>query len=507
MAIIFAVIFILLQLQKPIAADEFWYFDSAKSLLQTGKPLLQFCSNSVPVLFEGHPPTYIYYLSIFFALLPEQLIRFSGIPVFLALIFLTYLVSLKVFSEKRKAIFVTALYAINPLAIQGALLLDIDNTILAIAITFFVLILLHIQEQKNFRTRIVLASACFALILWAKTTVIFIISVGLVAYAVLFDRKKIKENFVMALGGIILFCASWAVFCAISGIEFLSVFGYIASTFASKSTLSVSDKIVTILYSGLKQNILWITIPLSIFFFLGAKNTKNKNLKLFALVSIIAFIQYLLSIPSGYRFPKYMAAFLPMIIIVAGDEIIKIDFEKAKKLIPIILFPGAVFFALLRDPLVHVKTFADAVFVAIINTLAAMPALFVKRKKEVLLLLYIGTCIYINIFQLTTDSSTLYNYSERGLVDTAQYLKAMLPADSNIYTSGKEIAYYSGTNKYCFKTQNFTEEIEKNCVKMIVLKRYWEEKNNPELEEITKSNFSFQKEFGDYSIYSTNACK
>ncbi|MCX6803746.1 MAG: hypothetical protein NTY48_04210, partial [Candidatus Diapherotrites archaeon] len=131
--IVFAVILCSLQYSKPFTADEFWYLDTAKSLNEVGRPLINFCPNLPPILFWGHPTTYIHYLALFLLIFPESLLRFSGILVFIATIIIFYFLASKLLDKKESVFLAVAIYAFNPLAIQGALLLDIDNTILACA--------------------------------------------------------------------------------------------------------------------------------------------------------------------------------------------------------------------------------------------------------------------------------------------------------------------------------------------------------------------------------------
>ncbi len=498
--IILSVTLVLLQTNSFIRADEFWYFDAAKSVLTAGQPLIKFCDNSTPQLFVGHPTTYIYYLAGFLLIFPEQLIKLSGLPFFLLNILLIFFIGKQIFKKKETAMLASALYTISPLAIQGTLLLDIDNTILSTALLVFCLASVYSFKEKGLEKISIILS--FALVLGMKFTVFFILIAGVIISKIL-EKKKVIESILLLVSGFIIFLLSWFVVSLLVNYPPFSIFDYILQQFSTSGGIDLYGKIVTIIYSGLKTNLLWFTLPLTALFVLGLKNKKTRFL---AILSIIAFLQYLFSVPSAYRFPKYMAAFFPLIIIVATGifDIEEIKF-KTKHLLWI-FFPGIIFALFQKDPLAHAKDFFSAGYIAIINCVTLLPWIILKHKKEILLTLYIGSCFYINLFQLITPTSTLYNYGENGLQETIEFVGTNF--DGFVFMPGREIGYYTNTKQYCFfEITKIIEETKQNCVNGFVLKKGWDDKIHPPVFETITTNYELIGEFGDYLVYDSNACQ
>ncbi len=499
--IIVSLILISFQTGKFVVADEYWYLDTAKSVLSVGTPLVQFCDNFAPELFAGHTTTYIYYLAFFIFLIPEQFIRFSGIPFFLLNILLIHLISKKLFKRKELSYIAPLLYAINPLALQGTLLLDIDNTILSTAL--LLLGFIFTKEFKNKTHERLSVAISTAIVLWMKFTIIFVVLGGVIIQQIL-QRKKFLERTAQIILGIIIFVVSWLGISAVFNYPGIAIFEYLLRQILVNSGFSLYDKIVTILYAGLKQNLLWITLPLTAMFLFGLKNKKTR---FFAILSILAFLQYLFSIPSSYRFPKYMAAFLPFIVIVATGWF---DFEELKiktKHYLWILFPGVVYTLLLQDPIGRARDFMQATYIVIVNGVVILPGIIWLRKKEIMLLLLVGICFYTNIFHLMTPA-TMYNYGENGLGETIDFVSANFDTNTNVFAHGREVSYYTGTRQYCFRKINETivDDVHNDCVKAIVVKYGWDDKIHPLLVDITEENYEEIFNAGDYSVFKTNVC-
>ncbi|MFA6419201.1 MAG: glycosyltransferase family 39 protein [archaeon] len=500
--LISSLFFALLQISKPFTADEYWYLDTAKFVALGQKPMTDFCANLPPILFEGHPTTYINYLAFFLSIAPEKFLRLSGIIIFIATLIVLFFAFRSLFGDNKLALAGTALYAFNPLAIQGSLLLDIDNTILALAIAIFSLVYLY--KFKSKKIKYLFLAIAIALILLSKLTVFFIILGGAFLYFIIWKRKEFKSFVLAAFAGVGIFAIVWFVISLISGISFYSPIEYIlANIFSRNATLTIYDRIVTIFYSGLKQNLLWITLPLCLLFL---SQIKEKTTRLFFVISIIALAQYLFSIPSAYRFPKYMAAFLPMIALVGFYFLRNFKFKIKIASIGLFVLPSIVYAVFLRDPIQHARDLIGAVYIVVVNCIPLFPIIVSKHKKEILIFLYLGVCLYTNIFQLTTTSATLYDYGETGLQGTLEYIQQNVPQGSNIFTQGKEVAYYTNTKTYCPQTEDLNLELKTACIKAVVVKAGWGVRSNSNIISIAEQQNLEKKIFGDYTVYKTNFC-
>jgi hypothetical protein len=533
-AIVFCLSLFAFQLGSPVRADEYWYFDTANNVLETGEPIVEFCTNNNSAFIFGgtshgaHPTTYIYYLAAILSILPASLglIRLSGLPFLVINMLLIFFISRNLFKNKKTAFIAVALYAINPLTIQGALLLDINNSILSSTLLF-----MGWAYTKKYKTKCkekIGKIFGIAAVFISKFTVFPILLVGILVHSFLEKSGSLKDkvvalkqptlftNIILILVGAIVGFALLLLLQSITNYHgnLFELFSYFFNRTDFYSSISIGDRIITILYAGFKTNLLWITLPLTAMFALGLK---DKRTRFFSILALIAFLQYLFSAPSAYRFPKYMAAFLPFIIIVAAGYLEDVV-VKAKHFLWA-LFPGVIFALFLNDPISHAKDFFGAFYIIAINAVTLLPALIIKRRKEILLMLYIGTCVYTGVFHLTTTyttgASTMYDYGDIGFSETIDYLNSTIPPGEYIYTQEKGLAYYSNTNKYCFTDddgQSITDErliteAENDCVRVIVLKKRWEEKLEPEMANIIDERFNDKKVFGEYIVYKTGFCE
>ncbi|MCX6803747.1 MAG: hypothetical protein NTY48_04215, partial [Candidatus Diapherotrites archaeon] len=142
-----------------------------------------------------------------------------------------------------------------------------------------------VLKYKNNMTKILIVGSCIGLVFLAKLSVVFIIIGAPVLFFLFFKRKELKWFILSSCLGLAVFLLVWWVLSIISTVSFTSPIEYILLNFVNKGGASISDKIVTILYAGLKQNLLWITLPASLLFI---SQLKNKRTQLFGVICIIA---------------------------------------------------------------------------------------------------------------------------------------------------------------------------------------------------------------------------
>jgi len=168
-------------------------------------------------LFIPHPPLYTSLGSLFtqiFGYTPAAM-RIPGGLSFVATLWLIPLACYSLTPDpthaSRTAVIGLLIYAIHPLALQGSLLLDIDNTIFTPAMLVFVIALSCTEDWPSHK-RIVAVGLSFALMLWTKLlpTPLLITISTLLIYAL---RRRLLVNTTLGIAlGALLFGMSFIAF-------------------------------------------------------------------------------------------------------------------------------------------------------------------------------------------------------------------------------------------------------------------------------------------------------
>ncbi|HEY6041290.1 MAG TPA: hypothetical protein VIX58_04100, partial [Anaerolineae bacterium] len=157
-----------------------------------------------------HPPLYVWLGSLAVRMGGYNLLalRVVGGLSFIATLLLIPLACHALIADparaRRGALIAHVIYALHPLALQGSLLLDIDNTVFTPALLLFIITLAR-TEPSPAAVRIPAVGGAFALLLWTKllpTPLILLASV-LVSYAL---RRKYFLSTCLGLAfGLVLF--------------------------------------------------------------------------------------------------------------------------------------------------------------------------------------------------------------------------------------------------------------------------------------------------------------
>ena len=157
---------------------------------------------------------------------------------------------------QQAALIVVSIWAVHPLALQGSLLLDIDNTVFTPAMLLFMLALA--QRTNTFWKHVSLIALAFAFMLWSKLLPgsLFITATALLV-AVCTRRLRAV---LMGLGlGALLFAATLALFATFTGFSlttFLLTFNRVAAPTTGGSSLLVSRGLM-----GGGITALWVGLP------------------------------------------------------------------------------------------------------------------------------------------------------------------------------------------------------------------------------------------------------
>ena len=118
------------------------------------------------------------------------------------------------------------LYAITPAVVQGAVIIDIDNTILVPTILFLYWTFVKYQEKENY-TWAMLMGLALSIALWGRVTTPPIIAL-LLSFYILVSKKVIKTKLIFfALFLLeVFFAASWYLYCYSTDIPFWGIYIY-----------------------------------------------------------------------------------------------------------------------------------------------------------------------------------------------------------------------------------------------------------------------------------------
>lgn len=333
--------FTLPSVHKPLVADDAAFAMDAENIRYGS-------------LGTWHPPLYFEILR-FLAHHPgirQEDLRFFGIFCFFLNLCLIYLLSKEVSSDKKTGILAAFLFATHPWAIQGSLILDIDNTILTVLLTFFIFYFAKNSNLSSFRNYL-FSGLLFFFCLWAKISTPLILLFSILLFYILKGefRRGIAYTSAAAAIGIGVFFIFWAFYSRTYNLPFSVIFTrslFVLGHGALGSSLPASSELVlrflrACLWAGLYFILLWMVI-----FIARAKNyfTRKEPVGIndfLLLYTIIIFIAYILVGGISYGFAKYQYPLLPVLCVLAADFILKIRTRISKRQILLFICLGTIF--------------------------------------------------------------------------------------------------------------------------------------------------------------------
>ena len=186
------------------------------------------------IYVPDHPPAYTVLISGIISAVGKnyQWYRLLGITGFIASLLLMYLITNKIAGSPKAAGLACFLYAINPMAIKGSLITDIDTTILTPILLLFMYFLFRYYGAMTVK-RITVLGIIFAGALLCKLTTPFILIASIVvAYAIEGNFKKgFYYAMVISLIGSLCFMLFWGFFSTHYNLSFTYPFLYIKNLF------------------------------------------------------------------------------------------------------------------------------------------------------------------------------------------------------------------------------------------------------------------------------------
>jgi hypothetical protein len=501
------------QLTRPYVYDEAAFAFAGRAVAHTGIPYsnVGYMQSETPGDFSKrfnwalwHPPLYLFILGAAFRQWgeTETVARLIGVVCNAVAALLVFATATALLWQRTRAAPVyaaaaTALYVLNPLVLQSALLLDIDGTVLVATIALLTLAyLLVLGSSRPLRSPTTwfllgLASFCLALSLWSKmTTALALVAAGAL-YRLIATRpwrpwRLLVETPVIALAGAGLFLATWWLVSARLHLPFWYPFRIMQLEFQEAAGSSRAWKENPRVLLDLVSDVaLWIS-PYLVLLFLWAGLARLGDLALrpfsvlwrrvrrqpvegehwgarpvdFVLLAGLAIgATYLIKLAAS--FPKYHISMMPLWAIAVAYLLARFVPRLSWWEVPVygvvlagmagyfvtfvgdryVLFQGYTFlFPLLVWP--------AALGFAFLVLGAALGRSYLPRQLAILgLLLTLSWSWAVDLVQARANYSTAYNYGTSGQRETAAYLNTILKPDEP-YVASRDVAYYTNDSRY-----------------------------------------------------------
>lgn len=474
-----AALFVLLSflhIRQAVTPDELWWLVAAKTFFSVGKPLY-FNSSEYIQAFSPH----LYLLSIWAAFnglgVSEVAARLPGV---IAGVLSILLIGISVVSfssgnpiyRQRLAVFICFLFALSPIAVQGAVIIDIDNTVLVPSLLFLCLVFFKYLQTKE-TLWAVLTTLAFMIALWTKLTTTTLMLCLFIMF-ILLQKGNLKYKWIALcalLAGIIAFVVSWYLYCVWKQIPFGQPFGYLLSSFISKSSGLRGMQII--------QNIVYFTLWSGVFFMfllvILLKRSANHIREKLEFRPEYGYLMGALVIIAGYSvvggttfgFPKYQSPALALSYIATallllndksnGGLSIKAAFIifMAAFIIQFFIVGDLIYTA--RYTLRKAAVFSPEMYgwelsdfiirLCLPAILYAGFAVYMYRSRKgshllvTTLLLMLGANTSLTLLQIKAPYQTGYSYGAEGTKETADYLLRTVPREGTIIAPS-EIIYY-----------------------------------------------------------------
>ncbi|NQT00122.1 MAG: glycosyltransferase family 39 protein, partial [Candidatus Omnitrophica bacterium] len=448
-----------------------------------------------------HPPLYLYSMSVAARLFGTsgESVRLVGVVCFVLSLFLIYCLAKELFKDKRYsyplALAACLLYAINSLAIQGSLLIDLDSTVLTASLLLFIYFFVkapYLLKIKN----LVWLGTLFALSLWAKDTtpLILILSIILFYFRSRDYKKGLYYSSLIFSIGLGLFLLSRWLYSYVSGapfiLPFVSVVWRLSSGSLGGGSLAASPLHFIL---SLLRTIWSIALWTSPFFLLLAALAMGERAKLWSqkrklqkqdflvIYSMLIFGGYLVTGQLGYSFPKFHYPIISVLcILISGLVFSRESIEMPKKTwlilslsLPLLVIYNVVFIgdllfttdylikqslvtgspalqALLRQgaakSLFYLLPLAVYLFILRVQTPQLKP---LNRLVVSLLVMTVAGNLGLNILQAKADYATRYYYGSSKAREAVDFVDRYVNPESIIIVP-VEILYHSKNNSRAY---------------------------------------------------------
>lgn len=299
-------------------------------------------------IFLTHPPLYSLILGLLYKTgIGGPDLRVFGAACFMLNLFLIVRIAEAAFKDSARAgqagLLAALLFLLNPMAVRGSLILDIDNTVLASITLWFVLEFVRRFETPARRDYAVLGGI-IALGFWSKLSTPLLLLAAVFAFYWLKDgfKKSLARTFILSVIGLGSFFLSWWIFTLALDLPFYLIFHRVASVLQGGYSQR-SFSLFTDLADRVARTALWagpFFLLLGLFPVLsGIKaviSGERPGAKDFiAILALLIFFGYIAIGGVIYGFPKYHYPMLGLTALLAAFAVDKagIIFDKKTLLV------------------------------------------------------------------------------------------------------------------------------------------------------------------------------
>lgn len=511
-----------------------------------------------------HPPLYVNILALWFRIIGETTLGGRMFGLFCAL--LTLFLCFRIIKEiciyekidKEKHFFIlsifSALYFINPLIVQFSLLMDIDNSLLVVMTLLIFYIVIKNYGNDRLRVNFYLG-LILGISLLAKLTLapLILVSIFFFYFLMIGIKKAVKKTFVIVFIGFIFFLAAWIIYASLLSLplNFFLVYNYGTKILpALKHRLFLSFPLIcsTFLFSVVWASPAFLILSITSVGeqLLGfAKRKKFSPVTLLIIFNLVICFVYTIVYPR-FSMMKYQLVAYPGFIIIIALFAVKYLKDVTIRELLVSVFAGLVFL-LFEHFMVPDSILAAHVFLTkniktsmiffyllpIIILPLGLSVLFTGAIKSKYLILGFLTALFVyNIsldFKQIAPYTTVHswnNYGEVGLREVIDYLDKKVGHDG-VFICRKDIGYYLKEVNNHQRRKWYSND---NCSNGNCLNYNYRRANDFFLKVIKESDiqyiewdtqatstsfipksiidyYSFDKQFGDFIIFTKNRDK
>jgi hypothetical protein len=536
---------------KPLVGDMVPYLWWARTIVETGVPLIVFNPDEPPYPGNMHPPLYPYLIALSFQLFGDG-VRSSiyvNLVAFLATLALTAALGHRLGLPGAGVAVLVALLLIHPFAIQSTLLTDTDTSILPLAMLAYVLLLLALVGRLT-SARVVLLGGMFGVCLWTKFATPLILPFVTALYVTLRAGRGgapsrlgagARAGAVILVVGVGFFVATHALFALGTGLSPWEPMAWPATK--ARADLSGNlGRLFADVAATLKTDVLWFTPPFALLVLMAlalrlrrlARARQGHPVDLVWLLALGIYLTYTVIIPTDGR-PRYKTVTLILFALAAavtlGEELERRRWDWWARIGAAAgLLALLVYYAWLPEPIgtaALLSTTGDTaakVRVALAHALplglAALGLTAVRWRREVvvatLLLVFAATAVATDIKQARAASPhNLFGFGLDGFEETVAYVQASTHRGEIIF-SFSDLPYYTGNGFYNYSTiANGRRVIDVERLRRLAARRGVrlfafeihplrfgpELFATPEVQAFLREDFCLQRRFGNHYVY------
>lgn len=341
-------------LHDPLMADEIYFVIAADHITHGGRPLTRTKADAARFaaadLASGppaderdtgyalwHPPLYVYLVAAVFGLAGTGAAqaRLIGLGCLIATILAIYFLSQEVFRDRadRRAIGLLAafLFAVNPLAIQGALVVDIDNTLLTPALLLALLAIVRSLDGAR-ATRDLTLGVLFAVLLWIKLTTPLALLLALAIFLAAREGPGVAltRTGAIAFVGVAGFLVTWIAYTGAQGLPAAAPFEHLLGSLVSAGPHGTLPTVAREAGLALARVALWASPFLLVLWGMALARRASelasaralRSEDLLHLTAAIVLMVYLVVGRTTFSFPRYHYPVLPLLAILGAASIL-----------------------------------------------------------------------------------------------------------------------------------------------------------------------------------------